>query len=86
MNTMINGKALKRENNPIINMKKCSRCGECIAQCPENALRMGDEGPVFVHPNTCTFCTLCESICPQDAIRAPFTITWASEIKPNPIP
>lgn len=70
--------------NPFINYAKCSCCGDCIALCPENALRMEEIGPVFVHPNTCTYCTICEAICPENAIRAPLTIAWAEQGSFNP--
>ena len=61
---------------PNINTQRCTRCGACVEGCPEDALVMGEEGPVFIQPVRCTYCTICEDLCPTGAIRAPFTISW----------
>ena len=64
---------------PIINLERCDLCGQCVKQCPEDALTMTELGPVFNRPLTCTYCSICEDVCPQSAIRAPFTIQWSTE-------
>ena len=61
---------------PIINPTLCNRCGLCATHCPEDALRMTDQGPAFNHPLTCSYCLDCEGLCPTGAIRAPLTVTW----------
>ena len=70
---------MSKKRIPIVNMERCDRCGLCVSACPENALRMTDNGPVFVQPITCTYCLACEPACPYGAIRAPLTVTWAPE-------
>jgi NAD-dependent dihydropyrimidine dehydrogenase PreA subunit len=42
---------------PIINPTLCNRCTLCVTHCPEDALRMTDQGPVFNDPVTCTYCS-----------------------------
>jgi NAD-dependent dihydropyrimidine dehydrogenase PreA subunit len=64
---------------PTINLERCDRCGKCVDLCPEDALRMTDQGPVFNHPITCTYCSICEDVCPQSAIRAPLKVQWSAE-------
>ena len=64
---------------PIVNLARCDRCGLCISACPENALRMSENGPVFVQPIACTYCLDCEPACPHSAIRAPLTVAWSPD-------
>ncbi len=66
------------KNIPIINYARCVRCGFCVSTCPEDALQMTEDGPIFNQPITCTFCTACEAVCPQGAIRAPMTVAWGT--------
>ena len=70
---------MAKKSIPTINLARCDRCGLCITACSEEALRMADEGPVFVQPITCTYCLACEPACPQSAIRAPLTVAWSAE-------
>jgi len=66
---------------PVIDVSQCSRCGECAALCPEQALALdADSGmPFFAEEEACTYCTECEQICPQNAIQCPLTIRWGTE-------
>lgn len=63
---------------PIINLQQCDRCGACVTGCPEDALVMTENGPVFKQPALCTYCTECEHLCPIGAIRAPLTVSWSA--------
>lgn len=71
---------MSQQNIPIINLTRCDRCGNCISACPEDALQMTEEGPIFFLPTTCTYCMACEPVCPQHAIRAPLTVVWAEDV------
>lgn len=51
---------------PSIDRVKCTRCGLCVAICPEMALKM--TGQVQVDETRCMSCGLCESRCPVTAI------------------
>lgn len=65
---------------PLINLERCNRCGACITGCPEEALTMMEQGPVFKNPVLCTYCTDCEAMCPPGAIRTPLIVTWGPEV------
>ena len=67
---------MDNKSNPVINLNLCDNCGICVERCPETALSLTSQGPVFNNPNTCTYCAICEEVCPRHAIRAPFTVTW----------
>lgn len=61
---------------PIIDQKKCTLCGECVTQCPSQALAMENKQLVFLQPVRCTYCGDCEAVCPQGAIRVEYEISW----------
>jgi MinD superfamily P-loop ATPase len=61
---------------PIIDQKKCNLCGDCVEQCPTNALAMVDKRIIFVQPTECSYCGDCEAICARGAIRVEYEIRW----------
>lgn len=61
---------------PEIDLAACTRCGQCVTQCPTQAVEMQAVGPVIVRPADCTYCTICEGVCPVDAIACAFEIAW----------
>lgn len=44
----------------------CLGLGTCVANCPFNAMTMGDDGLPIVNENLCTGCGTCVSVCPRD--------------------
>ncbi len=64
------------KRTPHINPTLCNHCSLCVIHCPESALRLTDQGPVFNNPITCTYCLDCEGLCPTSAIRAPLMVIW----------
>lgn len=46
----------------------CLGGGTCVAVCPFDALRMGDDGLPVVNPGKCTGCGNCEKVCPTKVI------------------
>ncbi|MBI9051841.1 MAG: 4Fe-4S binding protein [Anaerolineaceae bacterium] len=66
---------MKQLPMPIINKQRCTRCGQCISQCPTQAVEMIDQYPMIVHPAQCTYCGICEEICPLNAVELLYTIT-----------
>lgn len=66
---------------PEINLSLCTSCGTCVAVCPESAVRMTEQGPVFSQPQRCSYCAVCEEICPAGAIRCTFEVTWDEQQK-----
>ncbi len=65
------------DNNwlPQINPMRCIGCGDCIAQCPSNALGWHGKKASLMHPDRCTYCATCEDLCPNSAIEVPYLIT-----------
>ena len=59
---------------PRINHDQCTGCGDCITQCPEDALGQQNGKAALVYPERCAYCSSCEDICPTNAIELPFLI------------
>ena len=70
---------MNQNDLPEIDYARCNRCELCITSCPEDALMMSDQGPIYKIPLTCTYCLACENACPTAAIRAPLRVTWITE-------
>ncbi|MDT3427741.1 nitroreductase/NAD-dependent dihydropyrimidine dehydrogenase PreA subunit [Paenibacillus forsythiae] len=51
-----------------VDQDKCAKCGVCISECPEQALKLGDKGPEEVYPQQCIACGHCVAVCPKGAI------------------
>ncbi len=61
---MLHGKTLLR---PKADPELCTACGDCIDQCPVEALSMGDNTPE-VDDDTCITCFCCQEVCPEKAM------------------
>jgi NAD-dependent dihydropyrimidine dehydrogenase PreA subunit len=46
---------------------KCTKCGNCVAICPQDAIKEGDKKYV-IDPDKCVDCGLCKDECPVSAI------------------
>lgn len=44
----------------------CISCGACAAECPVEAISVGD-GRYVIDPERCISCGACADICPVDA-------------------
>ena len=56
--------------SPVINMAKCTVCGECIQRCPSGAIIEGtDPNTLAINNDRCVFCLLCHEICPAGAVE-----------------
>jgi uncharacterized Fe-S center protein len=49
--------------------KRCTHCGVCIENCPNQALKFDEENDLQVFYHHCKFCQHCVLICPRKAIR-----------------
>jgi NAD-dependent dihydropyrimidine dehydrogenase PreA subunit len=54
---------------PQVDETHCTGCGDCVAVCPTNCLRMGVSLPRLLRPGECISCALCVLICPDEALR-----------------
>ena len=52
----------------IVNRKKCTGCGTCVATCPFAAISMREEHAV-IDPVLCMGCGVCPDSCTEKAIR-----------------
>ena len=58
---------------PEIDKARCIQCGDCVPNCPQNALQIVSGEPV-VDPERCSYCGECEEVCPVGAISLPYEI------------
>lgn len=49
--------------------EKCTRCGKCLAVCPQNCIDKGLPKPYNIRQNNCLHCGGCLEICPVGAIE-----------------
>lgn len=64
---------------PEIDLQLCTRCGNCVEQCPTGAVEMGTDGPFIARTADCTYCALCDALCPQGAITCTYEIVWGTK-------
>ncbi len=57
-----------------VNPEKCIACGQCLANCPVNAIAYNQAGKAEINQAICISCSKCISVCPREAIAIP----WAS--------
>lgn len=58
---------------PEIDRKRCSLCGDCVTNCPHNAVALV-AGVLLIDEARCEYCGDCEDICPEGAVALPFDI------------
>ena len=71
---------------PQVDETRCTLCELCVEACPCQAVKLGEQGPIFTCPEACPCdCTgaetlecscLCEEVCPTDAIACAFEIVF----------
>lgn len=47
--------------------ERCRHCGDCVAECPEHALRLTADGQVGRNGNVCQRCGHCAEVCQAEA-------------------
>lgn len=50
-----------------IDVEKCIGCGSCVAACPVEAIKLGDDGKAVIDPEKCISCGTCAAVCPVGA-------------------
>jgi NAD-dependent dihydropyrimidine dehydrogenase PreA subunit len=54
---------------PVLDVTRCTGCGDCVSVCPADCLAMSGERPWLPRPRDCVSCSACELVCPTDAIQ-----------------
>jgi len=54
---------------PVIDLDKCTGCGQCVSSCPQGVLEMKEGKAHVANPDSCIGCKVCESVCPTGAIK-----------------
>lgn len=57
-----------RAQRPVIDEKKCIKCGLCWGYCPDFAIEITDQGVYVVNLDACKGCGICAKECPVKAI------------------
>lgn len=59
---------------PWINEDRCTGCADCVEACPEDSIRINDEGKAVLNYRACKrlMCGKCRKICPEIAILPGF--------------
>ena len=47
---------------------KCNHCGECLEECPMDAIGVDTADKYSIDPDACTDCGSCADVCPERAI------------------
>ncbi len=67
---------------PEVDRDKCTGSGNCVEQCPTDAVEMVEGKAMIVRPEDCNYCTECEAVCPSGAIKCPLEIVLAKADAP----
>lgn len=57
-----------RTFRPILDKKKCTKCGMCWVYCPEGAIKINEDGTYEVDLSFCKGCGICQKACAVKAI------------------
>jgi NAD-dependent dihydropyrimidine dehydrogenase PreA subunit len=64
---------------PEIDVERCTGCGDCVMECPVQALEMAQGHAVLARAEDCQYCGDCEELCPEGAIARPFEVVWEEQ-------
>ena len=57
-----------RTEKPVLDKERCVRCALCWIDCPDAAIKPGDDGYYEADLYYCKGCGICARICPVGAI------------------
>jgi pyruvate ferredoxin oxidoreductase delta subunit len=53
---------------PVIDKKKCIKCGKCVMNCPDICIEMKEKG-LKINYEFCKGCGICSNTCPVKGIK-----------------
>jgi pyruvate ferredoxin oxidoreductase delta subunit len=67
------GNAIKNKRTfmPVVDHKKCIKCGICTQYCPDNTINLKNikgKKKIVIDYNHCKGCMICAEMCPHGAI------------------
>jgi Fe-S-cluster-containing hydrogenase component 2 len=68
--------------NMMVNQELCKGCGDCVAVCPNEAIRL-NEGKALIDQTQCTSCQACAEVCPTGALQLIKTVSPAMIASPH---
>lgn len=63
-----NPESISPNTQKMYSKSKCIGCGDCVDNCPENALTLTSEG-IITNIDACTVCGICADVCPTKAME-----------------
>jgi len=55
----------------------CTRCGLCVLECPDGAMKFNEQGFPVIDYDHCKGCMICAHLCPLQGIaRVPEVRAW----------
>jgi len=72
---------------PVIDDKKCIRCGKCVDTCPEDVYfgSRKKQVPQVTYPQECAYCNGCVEECPvEGTIRLRIPLPMMVLYRPTP--
>jgi predicted aldo/keto reductase-like oxidoreductase len=61
--------AVGKEPKHLVIYDSCTRCGNCVERCPQDALTQKESSKTEVDDSKCVLCGYCADVCPNFAIR-----------------
>ena len=58
----------KQPRRPVVNLERCTGCGDCVTRIHCPALGLRADGKSVVDFDVCVGCGLCAQVCPEGAI------------------
>ena len=54
---------------PWVNEEMCTACGQCVEECPVDAITLQDNDKASIDMDQCIRCGTCHDTCPEEAVR-----------------
>ncbi len=65
--------------NPYINQSRCVACGDCVKNCPVNAIRINEKAEI--DKDKCIGCAMCIAVCPVKVVKIPWSGSTNKELQ-----